>query len=128
MANHPNEQQEALRQAIHQTQDLIDSIYAHSIGITRLVGLEPIDVPRLCVSAGCRTVELLIEKHSRRLELHKTNPEQFPYPAPDQLVMRNTIVAASADLVACLEEATTAAKKIAEFTSQLDPAKTQGLQ
>lgn len=122
MANHPTEQQEVMRQAIHQTQDLIDSIYAHAIGVTRLVGLEVPDVPRLCISSACRTVEILIEKHSRRLQ---HDPEYTP---ADQAVMRDMIILAAADLKACLAEATLAADKLAEFAGkfgQTDPGKVQ---
>jgi hypothetical protein len=122
MANHPNEDQEVLRAAIHQTQDLIDSIYAHSIGIVRLVGLEAPDVPRLCVSAACRTVELLMEKHARYVNAGNVPPKELA-------LLRNTIVAAAADLVAVLGEATTAAARLAEFARNLDPAnKTAGMQ
>ena len=122
MANHPTENMEAMRAAIHRTQDLIDSIYAHSIGIVRLVGLEVPDVPRLCISAACRTVELLIEKHSRRLQ---HDPE---YSAQEQTIMRDLIVTAAADLQACLAEATTEAAKLATFAGkfgQTDPGSVQ---
>lgn len=112
MANHPNENMAAMKAAIHQTQDLIDSIYAHAIGIVRLVGLEVPDVPRLCISAACRTVELLIEKHSRRLQ---HDPD---YPPEQQALMRDSIILAAADLQACLAEATTAAAKLAEFAGK----------
>jgi hypothetical protein len=104
----------ALNQAAGTTQGLVDLIYANAVAGVRLANraggndaLTAADIPRLCVSAACQNLELLIGKYSRAQELDLT-PEAVK-------VLRDTIVEASADMRAVLTEALQVVTSFADF-------------
>lgn len=54
---------QALVQAVVQMEKAVDAVYMNAMSISRLVGLGPPDIPRLCIMAACRLVERMIETY-----------------------------------------------------------------
>lgn len=52
-----------LVEAVRKMELAVDAVYINAMSVTRLVGLGPPDIPRLCVMAGCRMVERMIESY-----------------------------------------------------------------
>lgn len=57
--------QARLIEAVTQMERAVDAVYMNAMSISRLIGLAPPDVPRMCVMAACRMTERMIETYSR---------------------------------------------------------------
>jgi hypothetical protein len=53
----------ALVHAVLMIERTVDVVYGNAVGVARLAGMAVQDVPRICVSAGCRTLERMIEAY-----------------------------------------------------------------
>jgi hypothetical protein len=110
------------QKAVLKQQAIIDTLFATAVGMVRShePDLTNVDVPRLCVSAGCRFLEKLLETQ------HAALTGQKPLSDDEKADLRRTIVIAAVDLKATLMEAMTIADKLAEFSDRMDaptPAK-----
>jgi len=115
-------QKEAERMAIELTNRVIDAIYSNAIGVGRVAGLPIEDIPRLLLSASCRTLEKMIEAYETRLRQagegaagEPTHPDVF---GPDERAARQRqIHAATEDLLQASAEMHASVKQIQESIS-----------
>lgn len=80
MANKPTTppvDEDQLHASIAQLDRAVDAVYVMSNATARLILLEAPDVPRLCVSAGLRAIEKMVEHYARRLEQDATGLQTF---------------------------------------------------
>lgn len=94
----------AVDAAIVTVQRCIDATWNAALCAVRIADLGPADIPRICVSASCRSVEQMIEAYRRRR----------PQASDDEKRRRQAeIQDAALDLVAALTEGLQMAQNIA---------------
>lgn len=68
---------QAMLDSIGMIDRAVDAVHITANAIARTIAMDAPDVPRMCVTAGLRTVEKMVEHYSRRLELEATGITPF---------------------------------------------------
>jgi hypothetical protein len=105
-----------LADAITKVTGATTAIFHNAVHMIRQSGLEAEDLPRICISAACQSVELMLERYHRGL-----TGEQ-PMTAAERAEMRETIRLAAEDLALALQQAHLTVTQLAQGAATLpDP-------
>lgn len=100
-----------LARLVHAIDQAVDGIFFNAINFQRVIGLNPHEVPRLCVQAACRGVERLVESYQRRRQLELSGqPVQMSLEERDR--RQREIALAAEDLERVLTEGLASCQQI----------------
>jgi hypothetical protein len=105
----PDINEAAMQQSIAQIDRAVDAVYMCANAVARVILLDAPDVPRLCISAGCRTLERLLSYYQRRQA--EATATQTPIPDKEKLELQQQIRAACEDALETMAEASATARR-----------------
>lgn len=91
--------QHKLSEAIRKVASATEAVFHNAVHLTNAYELDDRDLPRLCIGAACRSVEVMLDQYSRALD------GTMPLSKEQKAGLRAQIQDAAADLHLALQQA-----------------------